>query len=478
MAFVVLVCRVVTCVDTSADDGLEDAPAAAGIDFSDSISPLGSRQNGPSAAEFYPGPNDKFSAAAARRQWNAIQNYGISRADAAVPSSRSSDGLRGRHRRLAIAEDIANGILYAARDPLTRWVHPNRELEEEAAAAADTNHASSSLPADTTESNAPQSPYRGVPYRRPRRHFLCDVALQSAVCGAMTFMFSFIFGLFTIVMFCDQLSSILSNTTGIESLQKVKNEKKSACILLKEVFGGPFGFYWFLPVPVTASQVKRFLVELNRFPGCPSGNLAAEAGNGASVASVRSSYESGASHLPAATRRGRSPLSAEDGTVDVLPLSQAAADENADRQQVGLLLTDFCVVLFQFDWESHALPPAAHGEEQQISLDSGMFWTVGGREFEAADAGVSADVFSSPILRQPQTPTPPPFQNALGQNAAQTGWTDSSRSPPPASAAAAGAAPGDEAAAENAAAEGGEEGEDAAASPPRCEGVHLGPSYA
>lgn len=36
----------------------------------------------------------------------------------------------------------------------------------------------------------------------------------SAAGVQMTFMFSFIFGLFTIVMFFDQLSSILSNTTG------------------------------------------------------------------------------------------------------------------------------------------------------------------------------------------------------------------------------------------------------------------------
>merc|ERR1711972_1107936 len=42
---------------------------------------------------------------------------------------------------------------------------------------------------------------------------------EDAVCSALVFFVSIIFGLFTCIMLCDQLSNIIYDTTGIEGLQ-------------------------------------------------------------------------------------------------------------------------------------------------------------------------------------------------------------------------------------------------------------------
>jgi len=63
---------------------------------------------------------------------------------------------------------------------------------------------------------------------------------------------SLLFGLFTSAMFCEQLSSILTDQTGIERL---KNDyappRRSAVQNLSETFGRPCSLLWLLPTPVT-----------------------------------------------------------------------------------------------------------------------------------------------------------------------------------------------------------------------------------
>jgi len=58
-----------------------------------------------------------------------------------------------------------------------------------------------------------------------------------------------LFALFTIIMFSDQLSCIMNNTSTIDKLKKNIDEKnvESSWDLIKEVFGGDFSLMWFVP---------------------------------------------------------------------------------------------------------------------------------------------------------------------------------------------------------------------------------------
>ncbi|KAL8274527.1 hypothetical protein Esti_001548 [Eimeria stiedai] len=388
-AFIVLVCRVVTCVDSTANNGFEDPAGGEAFEWKDSASfrtaeayqPIPSR-----LAEYHPPPDAQLSPSAARRHWNAVRSMHVEHASAPVPSflqSSESMGPPPTRRRLASAEDFVNGVLHAAQDPLSRWMQSGGYEATESAQEDDNIFGAAG--AAHADAQPRQTPFDGAGYRRPRRHFLCDVALQSAVCGAMTFMFSFIFGLFTVVMFCDQLSSILSNTTGVESLKRMKNEKKSACQLLKEVFGGSFGCYWFLPVPVTPYQQKRFVAELQRFPGAPENACGSDAAGvgGRSIASVRSAYEAEAATFPLAVRRGRSPHSSEDGNAEgggvSSPLTPGRMPEDVQFQQV--------------------LPEEE--EDQHASLENALRWTPNSSA-KHYEESLSPNGFSSPILKQPR----------------------------------------------------------------------------
>lgn len=166
-AFVVLVCRVVTCVDTSAADGFEEA--ATGHPWMSSRGRLSPSIYDPipsSDAEYHPAPDAQLSAAAARKQWNAVHNLQMGVREPAGAQVPDDPGIR---RRLATVEDIRNSILYAAQDPITRWMHP-RGLggAAEQRAAAD----GSPLSGAAYGGDAPQTPFEGYRHRTPRRHFL------------------------------------------------------------------------------------------------------------------------------------------------------------------------------------------------------------------------------------------------------------------------------------------------------------------
>lgn len=168
-AFVVLVCRVVTCMDSSAHDGFEQSAgefpwkeARGGPHYNryEAIpSPL---------AEYHPGPNSQLSPAGARRQWNAIHNLYMEAAEPAVAGGSSGPG--GQRRRLTTADDIANGILYASQqDPIARWMRRNEPQDtQEERAASDGNYADG-VP---DRGEAPQTPFAGSRRRAPKRHFL------------------------------------------------------------------------------------------------------------------------------------------------------------------------------------------------------------------------------------------------------------------------------------------------------------------
>ena len=68
---------------------------------------------------------------------------------------------------------------------------------------------------------------------------------------ALLFFEAILFGLFTLAMFTEQMSSILSDQTGIEKLkQDYVPQQRSALANLSETFGRPFSLLWFVPTAV------------------------------------------------------------------------------------------------------------------------------------------------------------------------------------------------------------------------------------
>merc|ERR1712228_176410 len=73
-----------------------------------------------------------------------------------------------------------------------------------------------------------------------------------------------LFGLFTMIMACDQISSIISNTTYIDTLtmnrKQLQKKKKAASSMdnLTFIFGQPFGIGWFLPLGLTPKIKENF----------------------------------------------------------------------------------------------------------------------------------------------------------------------------------------------------------------------------
>jgi len=68
---------------------------------------------------------------------------------------------------------------------------------------------------------------------------------------ALLFFESVLFGLFTLAMFTEQISSILSDQTGIERLkQDYVPQQRSALVSLSETFGRPFSLLWLVPTAV------------------------------------------------------------------------------------------------------------------------------------------------------------------------------------------------------------------------------------
>merc|ERR1712150_54043 len=72
----------------------------------------------------------------------------------------------------------------------------------------------------------------------------------------LVFFVAVIFGLFTSIMMCDQLSNVISNQTGIESLQNYTAKARPWRESLQEVMGRGPSWRWFVPLPVRRTQVK------------------------------------------------------------------------------------------------------------------------------------------------------------------------------------------------------------------------------
>ncbi|ETO28279.1 hypothetical protein RFI_08851 [Reticulomyxa filosa] len=93
------------------------------------------------------------------------------------------------------------------------------------------------------------------------RYAYCRSSPGDTICCLLNLFEAILFGLFTCIMSCDQISSIWNNTTYIDIIQnrgKSSKEKKSAYESFQLVFGEPFNITWFLPTPVTARMLREF----------------------------------------------------------------------------------------------------------------------------------------------------------------------------------------------------------------------------
>lgn len=76
---------------------------------------------------------------------------------------------------------------------------------------------------------------------------------SAVACSIIVFIEALVFGLFTSIMFFDQLSAIFENTPGIDAMQNKKGEQKPKYEAVKDVFGEGFGIRWFLPTDLPAA---------------------------------------------------------------------------------------------------------------------------------------------------------------------------------------------------------------------------------
>merc|ERR1711920_228484 len=88
----------------------------------------------------------------------------------------------------------------------------------------------------------------------------CYIVKYTSVCilSGIAIFLAILFSLFVIIMFCDQMSCILYNTSTIDNLAKEKNPNaeidkgkkastRTAWENVKEVFGGSVSIHWLLP---------------------------------------------------------------------------------------------------------------------------------------------------------------------------------------------------------------------------------------
>jgi len=92
----------------------------------------------------------------------------------------------------------------------------------------------------------------------------CHGSGMDVMCCIINMFEGILFGLFTMIMSCDQISSIISNVTYIDTLtmsrKQMKERKKQSSSMdnLAFIFGEPFGIGWFLPKGLTPKIRENF----------------------------------------------------------------------------------------------------------------------------------------------------------------------------------------------------------------------------
>jgi len=90
----------------------------------------------------------------------------------------------------------------------------------------------------------------------------CDIGGAGVALSVLVFVEALVFGLFTIIMVCDQFSAVLDNTPAIDALQNKKGEPKPRMQAIIDVFGERFGWRWFCPFRVSKKLQQDFEREL------------------------------------------------------------------------------------------------------------------------------------------------------------------------------------------------------------------------
>eukprot|EP00929_Paragymnodinium_shiwhaense_P108128 TRINITY_DN74445_c0_g1_i1.p1 TRINITY_DN74445_c0_g1~~TRINITY_DN74445_c0_g1_i1.p1 ORF type:complete len:280 (-),score=51.42 TRINITY_DN74445_c0_g1_i1:489-1328(-) len=83
-----------------------------------------------------------------------------------------------------------------------------------------------------------------------------DLSEGQIVGCIIVFFIAIIFGLFTLIMLCDQVSNITSNLSGIDALQGHAAVSRPWRESVQEVMGRGPSIRWLLPTPVKAVQIK------------------------------------------------------------------------------------------------------------------------------------------------------------------------------------------------------------------------------
>lgn len=86
--------------------------------------------------------------------------------------------------------------------------------------------------------------------RRQKQHTICGLPESTVMMCLIVFFISLLFALFTCAMFCDQTSGLMQDQTKIDKLQNEFTRPRSLRAVLHDVFGGPFSWRWFLPLPI------------------------------------------------------------------------------------------------------------------------------------------------------------------------------------------------------------------------------------
>jgi len=89
-----------------------------------------------------------------------------------------------------------------------------------------------------------------------RKDALCFFDSGFALSSMMVLFAAMVFALFTIIMLVDQLSGLVADTTGIESLKNYTGKRRGLRESLVETFGGPFSWRWFLPLNPKRAAAK------------------------------------------------------------------------------------------------------------------------------------------------------------------------------------------------------------------------------
>jgi len=90
----------------------------------------------------------------------------------------------------------------------------------------------------------------------------CSVTGAYIVLCVINFIEALVFGLFVIIMMCDQVGAILDNTPQIDALQNKHGTKKTKYQSFKDVFGESLSWRWFLPLNLTAKVSQDFAEEM------------------------------------------------------------------------------------------------------------------------------------------------------------------------------------------------------------------------